>query len=127
MRRWTGQRAGLVPLVDLPWEEALAAARAAGGLTSWAHPDPEDARRFLRRFVDLGLQGLEVLRPRQGPAVRNLFYKLAARHGLVVTGGSDYHGWTGGAPGAFSLGRRDAAAFLRALRLDGLERPQATG
>ncbi len=127
MRRWTGQRAGLVPLVDLPWAEALAAARAAGGLTSWAHPDPDDARRLVGRFVDLGLQGLEVARPRQGPAIRALLYRLAARHDLVVTGGSDYHGWTGGAPGAFSLGRHDAAAFLRALRLDGLEGPRATG
>ncbi|RME20709.1 MAG: hypothetical protein D6798_19840, partial [Deltaproteobacteria bacterium] len=114
--RYTGDRVGLVPPVDLPFLEAIDRARAAGGLTSWAHPPPEAAAALVGTFQAAGLQGLETARPGLGPVARNALLRLAHRHGLVATGGSDFHGLPHNRPlGGWSFPAREARAFARAL------------
>lgn len=74
-------------------EEAIAAVRKAGGLSVIAHPvwypDPE---KVIVLGVAAGLDGLEVQHIDQEGPKENEFGKLAERHGLLKSAGSDYHG-----------------------------------
>ncbi len=114
-RRFTGSEHGNVPPVTLGWLEAIASARAAGGVTSWAHPDVDDAERWTAAFAAGGLQGLEALRPANKRQQRNALRRLAREHGLFVTGGSDWHGWWNDRPGRFAAPLRELQGFAEAL------------
>jgi predicted metal-dependent phosphoesterase TrpH len=107
--------AGVLAPIALPFLEAIAVARDAGGFPSWAHPDLADAQAHVRAFAAAGLRGLEGARPRQPRALRNGLRKLAERHGLLVTGGSDWHGWHEGELGMFALDGERAERFMTAL------------
>jgi hypothetical protein len=71
--------------------------RAAGGLAVLAHPGvlrlplPE-LEDLLRRLIKDGLQGMEALYSEHDSATTRALVGLAARLGLVVSGGSDFHG-----------------------------------
>ena len=117
-QRFTGNRTGNVPLVTLDYREAIGLAREAGGLTSWAHPPLEAVRAYLPAFVHAGLQGLEACRPSLRGSDRSTLHRLAHKHGLLVTGGSDYHGFPGQRPpGQWSFPLREALPFARAMGL----------
>ncbi len=81
-----------VPYSGLPAEEAIGLIRAAGGVTSWAHPPKDGTVDYVRDLCDLGLQAVEVefpgCRPRRSRELRT----WASLLGLAVTGGSDCHG-----------------------------------
>lgn len=109
---YLGDSHGHVPHLRLPFTEAIALARSFGGVTSWAHPPRDAATRYLSTFVEAGLQGLEVLRPRINSADRKLLKKLAKRNGLFLTGGSDWHGWSGGEPGLFRVDAGQITGFV---------------
>ena len=86
-----------VPKADTPVERAIAMVRAAGGVAVFAHPLARLRGRVVEPsvIVDLaaiGLGGVEVDHPDHAPADRELLRELAAEHGLVTTGSSDYHG-----------------------------------
>lgn len=86
-------RSDRVPdLEAAPAEDAMRAIHAAGGLSVLAHPTKLDLAHHLAPLLRLGLRGLEVHRPRLIPAHAARLEERAARHGLIVTGGSDYHG-----------------------------------
>ncbi|MGE5598415.1 MAG: hypothetical protein ACM3XS_03450, partial [Bacteroidota bacterium] len=61
---------------------------------------------IVAELVNLGLAGLEADYPRHSPDQRERYARLARKYGLVVTGGSDYHGERGG------VGLGEAAAGL---------------
>jgi 3',5'-nucleoside bisphosphate phosphatase len=72
--------------------EAIRLIEAAGGIPIWAHPTDEQIDVELEVLTSAGLQGIEVYRPRiLSPRIRRL-ESLAARHGLLASGGSDWHG-----------------------------------
>lgn len=76
---------------------AIALAVASGALAVLAHPhslelDAEALERTVSELVGLGLVGLEAMYGRYPPADRDALAALAARQGLVATGGSDHHG-----------------------------------
>ncbi len=83
---------------DPPVREAIAHARAAGGVTSLAHPirlnQPYAAReeQLISGWAAAGLDALEVWHTDQDEALERRYAELAARCGLLRTGGSDYHG-----------------------------------
>ncbi|MGH2499361.1 MAG: PHP domain-containing protein [Candidatus Limnocylindria bacterium] len=80
-------RAGLTPL------EAVDLVRAHGGVPSLAHPGTVvDVDALLPRLVERGLAGLECYYVTHGPADTARYLALARQHGLVPTGGSDFHG-----------------------------------
>ena len=89
--------------------------RGVGGFTSWAHPSRQDVERSLGRLVAAGLQGLEGFRPGLNSADRTFYRKAARRYGLVLTGGSDWHGWTDGELGRWSLEGQALDPFFAAL------------
>lgn len=106
---------GVVPLIELPFVDAIRIARAAGGVTSWAHPSLEDAQAHTSAFVAAGLQGLEGVRPNADRRTRNGLKALAERYGLLLTGGSDWHGWHETQLGMFAVTGERARDFMARL------------
>ncbi len=77
--------------------KALGVLRAAGGLPVLAHPgiirtDAAGLAHILRDAARAGLAGIECYYPLHDRATVTACLVLAGRHGLVATGGSDYHG-----------------------------------
>ncbi|HSL38140.1 MAG TPA: PHP domain-containing protein [Arthrobacter sp.] len=76
---------------------AVELVRAAGGVPVFAHPVASARGRIVgervyQEMIDAGLAGLEIYH-RDNPEEGRVFLrKLADRHGLLVTGSSDYHG-----------------------------------
>jgi predicted metal-dependent phosphoesterase TrpH len=116
-RRLIGNHTKTVPLVSLGWEEALDRSREAGGLTSWAHPRLEDAQAYAARFAKMGLHALETRRPRLGRHGRAQLERIALKNGLMVTGGSDWHGYPDNGLGRFCMPGKEARPFLQQLGL----------
>lgn len=80
-------------------EPALAVelVRAAGGVPVFAHPVASSRGRVVGErtyhdMIDAGLAGLEVDHRDNSDEGREFLRGLAARHGLLMTGSSDYHG-----------------------------------
>lgn len=105
----------IVPLIDLTFIEAIAIARAAGGVTSWAHPSLNDAQAHTATFVAAGLEALEGVRPHLDRRTRNGLKNLADKHELLLTGGSDWHGWNEPPLGTFAVTGERARAFVARL------------
>ena len=82
-------------------EEAVRGILGGGGIPVLAHPAygsgdeliiGEDMDRRLRRLMDFGLQGVEAFYSGFTAKLREQMLEFAARYGLYVTAGSDYHG-----------------------------------
>ncbi|NWG17668.1 MAG: PHP domain-containing protein [Chloroflexi bacterium] len=74
-------------------EAAVALIHRAGGAAVLAHPAVlPDYAAMVERLVTAGLDGVEVVHPLNSEIVRDNLRGLAARFGLVMTGGSDFHG-----------------------------------
>lgn len=98
-RLYLGERgSAYVEREDPPIREGIERIRAAGGITSLAHPlrlskpDPESERQLIARLVSWGLDGLEIWHPDHTPGDAARYLGLAARYSLITTGGSDHHG-----------------------------------
>jgi predicted metal-dependent phosphoesterase TrpH len=115
--RWLSHTHGLVPMVDVSVEQVIHRAKDSGGLVSWAHPQIAHARSWARDFAAMGLDALEVPRPGVGRGVAKELRRIAHKCGLLVTGGSDWHGWGRGGLGAFSFTMREAKPVARRLGL----------
>ncbi|OGR05636.1 MAG: hypothetical protein A2511_09020 [Deltaproteobacteria bacterium RIFOXYD12_FULL_50_9] len=78
-------------------ETTIAMINAAGGIAVLAHPATLNSSlstipTLLKELVPLGLKGIEVYYPRHTPKVTHRLAKLAENFGLLITGGSDFHG-----------------------------------
>lgn len=80
---------------------AIDAIRVSGGIAVWAHPlGGEGERRLteaefqakLALLIADGIQGLECRYSRYSREESALLLRCAQTHGLIATGGSDYHG-----------------------------------
>ena len=85
-----------VPHRGLTPEEAVRLIAGSGGAAALAHPAslrmaPDALSSFVARLASAGLRGIEVHRPDHTPERRDAYAALARRHGLVATGGSDFH------------------------------------
>ena len=86
-----------VPRRYFTLEEAAECIRRAGGKAVLAHPmqyglEPEALRALVRRCREAGFTGLEALYPGYGLETVDMLKALARDFGLLITGGSDYHG-----------------------------------
>lgn len=83
-----------LPMERLTVGEALALGRAAGARIALAHPHTlgDYAAVLCQRYRRAGLDGLECFYGPYTPRQRRRWLSLAERYGLVVTGGSDFHG-----------------------------------
>jgi predicted metal-dependent phosphoesterase TrpH len=63
-----------------------------GGLAVAAHLGDHGTEGQIRQFLDSGLDGIEVRHPSHSEAVEARLTRIAERLGVVMTGGSDWHG-----------------------------------
>lgn len=79
-------------------ERAIHLIRNAGGIAVLAHPGLLRAEGnlsfddLIRGLAAMGLGGIEVYYPEHSPRQTALYRSTAERFGLVMTGGTDYHG-----------------------------------
>lgn len=81
-----------VPRPDVAVRDAIAAIRGAGGVASLAHPGLHHRDEALADLVSAGLTAIEVYHPKHGFGQCRRYRRLARRLGLLITGGSDFHG-----------------------------------
>ncbi len=86
-----------LPLQHLSTEDAIGVLIASRAVPVLAHPmrmkiGREELDRLLARLKDAGLMGLEVYHPSASNTDVKHLYRLAQKHELLVTGGSDFHG-----------------------------------
>lgn len=85
-------RPGYVERYKLTPREAVQAILAAGGVPVLAHPGLVGREELIPDLAEAGLVGLEVYHTDHSPEQSRHYLAVAQRHGLLVTGGSDYHG-----------------------------------
>ncbi|MDO5336734.1 MAG: PHP domain-containing protein [Eubacteriales bacterium] len=85
----------------IPADMAIQAILAAGGIPVWAHPlggegekrlTEEQFDRQLELLAEMGIRGLECYYSRYTMEEVSFLLSHAERRGLLVSGGSDYHG-----------------------------------
>ena len=98
-------------------KEVVARIHEAGGIASLAHPGLVEHDEWLPGLAADGLDALEAYHCNHDLSATGHYLSLAARLGLCVTGGSDYHADTShgsGGPGSVSLPRD---AYEKLVRL----------
>jgi len=73
-------------------EEAIGLVRTAGGVPIMAHPGLTRRDEDIPGLVRSGLMGIEAYSPAHPPEIKQYYVQLANKHGLLISGGSDYHG-----------------------------------
>jgi hypothetical protein len=83
-----------VPNDALTPAQAVELIHAAHGVAVLAHPSlfKGNLEALFTSLLAAGLDGVEVFHPDNPPADRTALLARAERHGLLVTGGSDFHG-----------------------------------
>ena len=84
------------PRRKLTPEQAIEVIRKAGGVPVLAHPGLANRDAMIPSLVDAGLLGIESYYPEHSAGQTQGYLDLCARHDLVATGGSDFHGPTVG-------------------------------
>ena len=111
----------------LPVGQVIDVIRASGGVPVLAHPGliPIDEGRLsgmIAAWRELGLMGIEAFHPGHSRAQCQRFERLAHRRGILITGGSDFHGKLkpgirlGDGVAAWSRVRDDMALLREALK-----------
>lgn len=96
--RWLGEgQPAYVPKARVSPAEIASSARASGGVAVLAHPltlslEIADLDDVAEELAAAGFAGLEAYYGRYTADERAQLVAVARRHGLVPTGGSDYHG-----------------------------------
>jgi predicted metal-dependent phosphoesterase TrpH len=91
--RWLSEgRVGYVPHCGPTPAQVVETVSASGGVPSLAHPGTTKRDDIVPALTDVGLAALEAYHSAHDPAEQARYVALARRHGLAVTGGSDFHG-----------------------------------
>lgn len=78
--------------------KAIRVIKNAGGIPVLAHPyltgihDPDRFEAFLTTLKSMGLMGIEAIYPEHSPEATVFYTRLAEKHDMLITGGSDFHG-----------------------------------
>lgn len=108
--RWLGRGCpAFVPRTGASPERVIAIVHAARGIVSLAHPGRTRIDPRIPELVAAGLDALEVYHSDHDELAVGRYRRLATQHGLLVTGGSDFHGDPayGLEPGAATLPQAD--------------------
>ena len=77
-------------------QEGIELIRSCGGVPVWAHPylfRGGKVEEVLPVLVEAGLMGIEVFHPHHGNNKVNRLQEYCQQYGLLITGGTDYHGY----------------------------------
>jgi predicted metal-dependent phosphoesterase TrpH len=109
--------AAFVPRQGAPVRDVVKVVREAGGVASIAHPGLHRDPALLDKLASAGsdLDAIEVFHTEHDAAATARLLAFAETHGLLVTGGSDFHGDASGR--AIGLGR----VSLPAIHFERLE------
>lgn len=89
--------AAFVPKARIPREQAISTIRGASGIPILAHPDQtrragRELDDLLTELAGLGLMGMETVYSGYTVERTRQFRRTARNHGLLESGGSDFHG-----------------------------------
>lgn len=102
----------------VPVEQVLDIARRAGAAIVLAHPS---VYRTMDLFAELAaagmIDGVEIDHPRNTEEDKAVLREAARKYGLIVTGGSDFHGLHASRPVTLGSHRTDAENIARILEL----------
>ncbi len=73
--------------------EAMRYLRESGGVIVLAHPSVYGSIAALDDLIKAGIHGIELNHPRNTPEHMQIIRQAAERHGLLLTGGTDFHGY----------------------------------
>jgi predicted metal-dependent phosphoesterase TrpH len=73
-------------------EQAISLILKNKGIPVYAHPASTKADDIIPQLVSAGLRGIEVYYPSHSPSETNHYHNIAKKYGLLITGGSDFHG-----------------------------------
>lgn len=84
---------GYVPRYKVSPFEAIDMIRASGGVACCAHPVKLKDEALLAEMIDAGMRAIEIYHPDHSSAISRYYRRFAEKRGLIVTGGSDAHGF----------------------------------
>ena len=82
-------------LVEAKYEDVknvIDSIHTAGGIAVLAHPYASDCVDEIAKYVEYGIDGIEVFHPSADEEQQANLKKIATKHKLLMTGGSDFHG-----------------------------------
>ena len=91
-------RPAWVPKAKMSALEGIELIHQAGGLAVMAHPGLNRTDEIIPALVDAGLDGIECFHTKHSAALSARYLEIAAKFNLLVTGGSDCHGFSKGKP-----------------------------
>jgi predicted metal-dependent phosphoesterase TrpH len=87
-----------VPKFKTPIDQAIKLIHEAGGLAILAHPGLNKNDELIPIFKEMGLDGIECFHSKHSESMQKHYIQIAKQLGLLVTGGSDCHGFSRGKP-----------------------------
>jgi len=91
-------RPAWVPKAKISAFEAIELVHQAGGLAIMAHPGLNRTDDVIPALVDSSLDGLECFHTKHSTTMTGRYLEIADKFHLLVTGGSDCHGFSKGKP-----------------------------
>jgi predicted metal-dependent phosphoesterase TrpH len=91
-------RPAWVPKTKMSALEGVEMIHQAGGLAVMAHPGLNRTDDIIPDLVDAGLDGIECFHTKHSTATSERYLEIADKFHLLVTGGSDCHGFSKGKP-----------------------------
>jgi predicted metal-dependent phosphoesterase TrpH len=91
-------RPAWVPKAKMSALEGVELIHQAGGLAVMAHPGLNRSDEVIPALVDAGMDGIECFHTKHSTAMSERYLEIADKFHLLVTGGSDCHGFSKGKP-----------------------------
>ena len=91
-------RPAWVPKTKMSALEGVELIHQAGGLAVMAHPGLNRTDDIIPDLVDAGLDGIECFHTKHSTVMSERYLEIAEKYHLLVTGGSDCHGFSKKAP-----------------------------
>jgi predicted metal-dependent phosphoesterase TrpH len=91
-------RPAWVPKTKMSALESVELIHQAGGLAVMAHPGLNRTDEIIPALVAAGLDGIECFHTKHSTVMSERYLEIAEKHGLLVTGGSDCHGFSKNKP-----------------------------
>lgn len=111
-----GGGSAYLPMQYVDAVQAIIAVKKAGGIPVLAHPGDYHNFEAVPQWVEHGLAGIEAYHPSHGQVEEAQSLDLAQQFDLIITAGSDYHGFYGAGaqtPGTRMSGSDTVAALKR--------------
>ncbi|MEO1022933.1 MAG: PHP domain-containing protein [Bacteroidota bacterium] len=75
-----------------PFDEVIQMVKRFGGACVLAHPSRWFSEDEIEQFIEAGIDGIECIHPSHPYKLQKKYAELCESRGLLITGGSDYHG-----------------------------------